>query len=51
MLRLSKAVDPRHLSALMAQAPPATFFGPPPSVREIFKSCKPFLLSLFVGTV
>jgi UbiD family decarboxylase len=26
LLRLEKAVDPRHLSALMAQAPQATFF-------------------------
>src|SRR6185295_3107451 len=26
LLRLKKAVDPRHLSALMAQAPQATFF-------------------------
>jgi 2,5-furandicarboxylate decarboxylase 1 len=26
MLRLPKAVDPRHLSALMAQSPQATFF-------------------------
>src|SRR5687768_10888364 len=26
LLRLKKAVDPRHLSALIAQAPQATFF-------------------------